>query len=103
MTERIENQIERFAPGFKDCIHIKKATAPSDLRKNPDKNYSGGDISGGAMNWKQLFTRPINLFRPYKTPLPEHIYAHPRLLPGRLHGMCGYHAAKLALKEIFGA
>jgi phytoene dehydrogenase-like protein len=101
MTAAIEQQVERFAPGFRDRIldrHVMN-TAAMELY-NP--NYIGGDISGGAMDITQLFTRPVLTFSPYKT-TAKGIYLCSSSTPpgGGVHGMCGYHAAKAALKNVF--
>jgi phytoene dehydrogenase-like protein len=101
MSDQIESQIERFAPGFRDCILARHTTAAADLaRSNP--NLAGGDISGGATNLMQLLARPILSLNPYRTPLPG-VYLCSASTPpgGGVHGMCGYHAARVALREIF--
>lgn len=101
MSDQIESQIERFAPGFRDCILARHATTAADLaRSNP--NLAGGDISGGAANLTQLIARPILAANPYRTPLPG-VYLCSASTPpgGGVHGMCGYHAARSALREIF--
>jgi phytoene dehydrogenase-like protein len=101
MTERIENQIERFAPGFKDCILAKHTMNTKDYQEyNP--NLKGGDITGGVQDIQQIFTRPTFRVSPYSTPT-ENIYICSASTPpgGGVHGMCGYHAAKAALKKIF--
>jgi phytoene dehydrogenase-like protein len=102
MSDQIESQIERFAPGFRDCILARHTMAAADLaRSNP--NLAGGDISGGAANLSQLIARPILAANPYRTPLPG-VYLCSASTPpgGGVHGMCGYHAARSALREIFG-
>lgn len=101
MTERIENQIERFAPGFKDIIIDKRIMPPSSFEEY-NSNYIGGDINGGMQNWRQLFTRPVISLSPYATPL-KGIYICSSSTPpgGGVHGMCGYHAAKKSLKDVF--
>ena len=93
----IENQIERFAPGFKDVILAKKKTTPKDFQiYNP--NYVGGAITGGAADITQLFTRPVARFNPYSTPNPRLFICSASTPPGGgVHGMCGYHAVRLAL------
>lgn len=101
MQEKIERQIERFAPGFRDRIlarHIMDAQA-AELY-NP--NYIGGDINGGEQNIRQLFTRPALRFSPYQTSA-RGIYICSSSTPpgGGVHGMCGYHAAQRAWKDIF--
>jgi phytoene dehydrogenase-like protein len=97
MRERIENQIERFAPGFRDCIVARSAMFPADLeRKNA--NLVGGDIAGGAADLAQLFTRPIASLDPYRTPLAGVYLCSSSTPPGiGVHGMCGYYAARSAL------
>ena len=68
MSDKIESQIERFAPGFRDCILARHTMTPTDLtRSNP--NLTGGDINGGAANLMQLIARPIPSPTPYRTPL----------------------------------
>jgi phytoene dehydrogenase-like protein len=102
MSAQIESQIERFAPGFRDCILIRHKTNVADLgRSNP--NLTGGDINGGAANLTQLIARPVLSPTPYRTPLPG-VYLCSASTPpgGGVHGMCGYHAARAALREIFG-
>ncbi|MGJ1407519.1 phytoene desaturase family protein [Sphingobacterium siyangense] len=101
-TEAIENQIERFAPGFKDTILAKHTFSPAELELyNP--NYIGGDINGGIMDITQLYSRPILALNPYRTSV-DSIYLCSSSTPpgGGVHGMCGFHAARTALKEHFG-
>ena len=101
MTSKMEAQIERYAPGFKDCILAKSSmTAVAMEHYNP--NYVGGDITGGVEDIHQLFTRPAGLFHPYSTP-KKNIYICSASTPpgGGVHGMCGYHAAQAALKRSF--
>jgi phytoene dehydrogenase-like protein len=97
MTERIENQIERFAPGFKSLILARHATGPADMEKK-NANYVGGDINGGALSFGQLLTRPVARPIPYKTGL-RNVYICSSASPpgGGVHGMCGYYAAHAAL------
>lgn len=101
MTEAIEKQIERFAPGFRDRI-IGRHTFNSQQMEDYNANYIGGDINGGAMDISQLFTRPALRLSPYRTSA-KGIYICSSSTPpgGGVHGMCGYHAAKKALKDIF--
>ncbi|EMR03942.1 phytoene desaturase family protein [Cesiribacter andamanensis] len=102
MTERIERQVERFAPGFRDLILARHSFNALEMEAyNP--NYIGGDINGGAMDITQLFTRPALRLSPYTT-AARGIYLCSSSTPpgGGVHGMCGYHAAKQALKEIWG-
>jgi len=101
MSDQIESQIERFAPGFRDCILARHKISAADLaRSNP--NLAGGDISGGAANLAQLLARPILSPTPYRTPL-RGVYLCSASTPpgGGVHGMCGYHAARVALRDCF--
>jgi phytoene dehydrogenase-like protein len=101
MTGRIENQVERFAPGFKERILAKHIMNTAQIQEyNP--NYIGGDINGGVLDIRQLFTRPALRWSPYKTSA-KGIYICSSSTPpgGGVHGMCGYHAAKRALKDVF--
>src|SRR5438046_157568 len=102
MSDRVESQIERFAPGFRDCILARHKMDAADLEKS-NPNLAGGDINGGAANLKQLIPRPIFSPTPYRTPL-RGVYLCSSSTPpgGGVHGMCGYYAARLALREIFG-
>jgi phytoene dehydrogenase-like protein len=98
MTETIEAQVERFAPGFKDLIVARSAMGPAEVeRRNP--NYLGGDINGGAQDLRQLFMRPVVRPVPYSTPV-EGLYICSSSTPpgGGVHGMCGYWAARAALR-----
>lgn len=101
MTVAIENQVERFAPGFKDLILAKNTMNSSQIEAyNP--NYIGGDINGGIIDIGQLFTRPALRVSPYRTSA-KGIYICSSSTPpgGGVHGMCGYHAAKTALSDVF--
>lgn len=102
MTEAIEDQIERFAPGFRDLILAKSVKTPADL-ENYNANYIGGDINGGAGNLTQLFTRPVAKINPYAIPA-NGLYICSSSTPpgGGVHGMCGFHAAKTVLENEFG-
>ena len=101
MSERIEAQIERFAPGFRDCILARHKSNPVDLEKS-SPNLAGGDISGGAANLWQLMARPVLSPAPYRTPIAGFYLCSASTPPGGgVHGMCGYHAAKTALRDIF--
>lgn len=100
MTERIEAQIERFAPGFKETILARHVMFPSDMQAyNP--NYIGGDIVGGIQSFEELFFFPLG-HRAYSTPR-EGIYICSSSMPpgGGVHGMCGHLAAKRAIKDLF--
>ena len=99
MTERIENQIERFAPGFRDRILARSVhNAPAMEKYNP--NYIGGDINGGTQDWRQFWTRPVMRIVPYATPNPAIFLCSSSTPPGGgVHGMCGYHAAQAVLRS----
>jgi len=101
MTDAIEKQIERFAPGFRDRI-LAKHTYNSLQMEEYNPNYIGGDINGGVIDLGQLFTRPALRWSPYRTSA-KGIYLCSASTPpgGGVHGMCGYYAAKRALKDIF--
>jgi phytoene dehydrogenase-like protein len=98
MTERIERQMEKYAPGFRDRVIGRHVMAPADFeRYNP--NCVGGDIGGGVMDLGQLFTRPVSLWNPYATPNERLFLCSASTPPGSgVHGMCGYHAARAALR-----
>lgn len=97
MTERIEKQIERFAPGFRDRVLARSVMPPSELERR-NANLVGGDINGGAQDIRQLFVRPT--LRLYSTP-DKRLYICSSSTPpgGGVHGMCGYHAARAALDK----
>ncbi len=99
MTEKIENQIERFAPGFKDLVIGRSMMPPNELEKH-NANLIGGDINGGAGDLRQLFLRPT--LKMYATSV-KGLYICSASTPpgGGVHGMCGYFAARRALKETF--
>ena len=96
-TEAIEQQIERFAPGFRDTVLQRREANPSALEEyNP--NYIGGDIAGGAHTGLQLVFRPTISLRPYATPNKSLFLCSASTPPGAgVHGMCGWHAAEKAL------
>ena len=99
MTERIEAQIERFAPGFRDRILARHMMTAAQMEAyNP--NYIGGDINGGVQDMWQQFTRPVARPNPYRTPVPG-LYICSSATPpgGGVHGMCGYFAAQAALRD----
>ncbi|MBC7827030.1 MAG: NAD(P)/FAD-dependent oxidoreductase [Chitinophagaceae bacterium] len=101
MTEAIERQVERFAPGFRETILAKHTMNTAEMESyNP--NYIGGDINGGVIDIGQLFTRPALRRSPYRTSA-KGLYICSSSTPpgGGVHGMCGYHAAKRALRDIF--
>jgi phytoene dehydrogenase-like protein len=103
MTERIEAQIERFAPGFRDIILARKTFNSADMEEY-NSNYVGGDINGGVSDLQQLFTRPVPSLNPYVTPA-KGIYLCSSSTPpgGGVHGMCGYHAANAVLANKGGS
>jgi phytoene dehydrogenase-like protein len=98
MLERLEDQIERFAPGFRESILARRVFSPSEL-ENMDANLIGGDIGGGAMDLRQFLFRPT--WRRYATSA-KNVYICSASTPpgGGVHGMCGYHAAKMALGRL---
>jgi phytoene dehydrogenase-like protein len=101
-TEPILAQIERFAPGFRDRILAIERTGPAELEAyNP--NNVGGDVSGGRMDLRQLFTRPAIRLDPYSTPDPRLFLCSSSTPPGGgIHGMCGFHAAHSVLRRLRG-
>ena len=100
MTSRIESQIERFAPGFRDCILARHTiTAPEFETYNA--NYVGGDMTGGLQNILQIIARPSLRVTPYSIPVEGLFICSSSTPPGGgVHGMCGYHAARAALTSI---
>nr|WP_217220629.1 NAD(P)/FAD-dependent oxidoreductase [Mucilaginibacter paludis] len=101
MTESIERQVERFAPGFRERI-LGKHTFNTGQLENYNPNYIGGDINGGIIDLAQLFTRPALRSSPYRTSAKGIYICSSSTPPGSgVHGMCGYHSAKRALKDIF--
>jgi len=102
MTNAIEAQIERFAPGFRDRIRSRHRIDPAWLeRHNP--NYRGGAITGGAADVLQLWTRPVTRLDPYATPNPRLFLCSASTPPGGgVHGQCGYWAARSALRSLGG-
>lgn len=97
MSMRIEQQIERYAPGFRDRVLARVTTTPADLeRRNP--NLVGGDIAAGVPDLRQLLARPT--WRTYSTPVKGLYLCSAATPPGvAVHGMCGYFAARRALEE----
>jgi phytoene dehydrogenase-like protein len=100
MLEKLEDQIARFAPGFRDCILARRVFSPADL-ESMDANLVGGDIGGGTVDIRQFLFRPT--WRHYATSARD-IYICSASTPpgGGVHGMCGYHAAKMALSRLGG-
>ncbi len=100
MTERIEAQIERFAPGFKDRILARSAWGPANLERW-NANLIGGDINGGFMDIRQLFARPMIRPNPYSTSAPGLYLCSSSTPPGgAVHGLCGFMAARSALRYL---
>ena len=101
MLPRIEAQIERFAPGFRDRVLARHVMTTADLEAH-NPNLVGGDIGSGANTLAQIFLRPVPRWHPCKTPV-KGLYICSASTPpgGGVHGMCGYHAAKTALEEVF--
>jgi phytoene dehydrogenase-like protein len=102
MTDRIERQIERFAPGFRDIVRARHVTSPRALQAH-NPNMIGGDIGGGANTLRQFLLRPVARWNPYTTPDPGIFLCSSSTPPGGgVHGMCGYWAAVTALRRAFG-
>lgn len=99
ISELVESQIERFAPGFRKCILGRSVLTPAALEQH-NPNLVGGSIHGGAMDWGQLFLRPA--LSMYATPV-KGVYLCSSSTPpgGGVHGLCGYYAARLAIKQMF--
>jgi phytoene dehydrogenase-like protein len=102
MLPMIEAQIERFAPGFRDCVIARHTMNTVQLEKY-DPNIVGGDIGQGANTLRQIFLRPVARWNPYHTSI-RGLYLCSSSTPpgGGVHGMCGYHAARSALHDCFG-
>ena len=99
MTDRIEAQVERFAPGFRERIVARHVMGTGDIERH-DANYVGGDINGGSGDLRQFFARPTLGLHPWRTPL-DGIYLCSSSTPpgGGVHGMCGWHAAHEVLRR----
>jgi phytoene dehydrogenase-like protein len=99
MTERIEQQIERFAPGFGGRVLARSVRSPADAERE-NANLVGGDINGGVQDLRQMLARPVLRLVPYRTPL-ENVYLCSASTPpgGGVHGMCGFNAAQAALRS----
>ena len=101
MTEPIERQIERFAPGFRRLVLARRTISPAQYEAH-DANFVGGDIAGGANTMLQFLTRPFPKLDPYATPNPRIFLCSSSTPPGGgVHGMCGYWAARSALRRAF--
>jgi phytoene dehydrogenase-like protein len=102
MTKQIEGQVERAAPGFRDLI-LDRHTMNTVQIEDWNPNYVGGDINGGIIDVGQLFTRPTISLTPYRTSEPGLFICSSATPPGGgVHGMCGYHAARVVLRDSFG-
>jgi phytoene dehydrogenase-like protein len=101
-TDRIEAQIERYAPGFRERICGRSARGPREIEAH-NPNCVGGDISGGRMDVRQSLARPTSPIAPYATPLRGVYLCSASTPPGPgVHGMCGHHAARAALAGALG-
>ena len=99
MTDAIEGQIERFAPGFGELVLARSARGPAEVEAD-NPNYIGGDINGGLGNLRQVLARPVLRRSPYTTPNPRIFLCSSSTPPGGgVHGMCGYHAARAVLSR----
>ncbi len=99
MTDRIEAQIERFAPGFRDRILARATAGPASVEAH-NANYVGGDINGGVADLRQFFFRPVPSLSPWSTPV-DGLYLCSSSTPpgGGVHGMCGRAAANVVLRD----
>jgi phytoene dehydrogenase-like protein len=100
MTDAIERQIERFAPGFRDTVLVRHTSGPAAMEAyNP--NYVDGDINGGSFDLRQLLARPVARRTPYATPNPWIFLCSSSTPPGGgVHGLCGWFAARAALQRV---
>jgi phytoene dehydrogenase-like protein len=103
MTDAIEAQMERFAPGFRDLVLARHVMNPAAMQRH-NSNLIGGDIGGGSNDLAQTLARPIARWDPYATPNPR-LYLCSSATPpgGGVHGMCGYWAARSALSRSFSS
>ena len=100
MTSAMEDQVERFAPGFRDCIVARHVMGPAGMERR-NANLVGGDIGGGASDLAQMFTRPVFSLNPYATAIPNVYLCSSSTPPGiGVHGMCGHFAARAALRRL---
>jgi phytoene dehydrogenase-like protein len=98
MTNRIEGQIERFAPGFRELVLARHTMNTADMERY-NANYIGGDINGGVQDIWQLFSRPVPSFNPYATPCGGLYICSSSTPPGGgVHGLCGFFAARAAMR-----
>ncbi len=102
MTDAIENQVERFAPGFRDTV-VERVTKNAVQMEQWNPNHVGGDISNGEASFTQMLARPVPRWNTYKTPIRGTYLASAATPPGpAVHGQCGDNAARVALREVFG-
>jgi phytoene dehydrogenase-like protein len=102
MTDAIEQQIERFAPGFRDTV-VERVTKNAPAMERWNISYLGGDISNGQATLRQMLARPVPRWNTYKTPVHGVYLASAATPPGpAVHGQCGDNAARVALREVFG-
>jgi phytoene dehydrogenase-like protein len=102
MTEAIENQVERFAPGFRDTV-VERATKNAVQMEAWNPNHVGGDISNGEASFRQMLARPVPRWNTYRTPARGVYLASAATPPGpAVHGQCGDNAARVALRDVFG-
>jgi phytoene dehydrogenase-like protein len=100
MTARIEAQIERFAPGFKDLI-VGRSTSTAVVTEQHNPSYVGGDINGGAASVRQMVLRPTAQWNSYRTALKGVYLCSASTAPGGgVHGLCGMHAANTVLRDL---
>lgn len=100
LTDAIETQVERFAPGFRDTILARATRTPRQIEQH-NANMIGGDINGGVADLRQLFFRPVARLDPYSTPAKDIFICSSSTPPGgAVHGMCGWHAARSALRQL---
>jgi phytoene dehydrogenase-like protein len=99
MTAAIEDQVERFAPGFRSRVLARHVMSPADLERR-NENLVGGDVGGGSIDLRQLIWRPTPSL--YRTPRANVFLCSSSTPPGgAVHGMCGYHAVRAALGREF--
>src|SRR5262249_27390316 len=99
MTERIEAQVERFAPGFRKLI-LARHTMNTVAMERHNANYIGGDITGGVADWRELVPAPVCGVKVHGTPAAGLFICSASTPPGGgVHGMCGYFAARSALRR----
>jgi phytoene dehydrogenase-like protein len=101
MTERVTAQIERFAPGFRDVVVTSRCTPAARMAEH-NANYAGGDISAGAVSMWQMIARPTARLNPYAAGGGVYLCSASTPPGPGVHGMGGWHAARRALREVFG-